>query len=124
MKNRKSTVLLRLLLTLCVLFISACVIVTAFYIPSRATWVYGPSSSSLSLPQRIQYSGLLLWYDGLLTHPLDTHGAEQSFSVETGESVSSIASRLEVTGLVRDASAFRTYLIYAGLDTSIQAGEY
>jgi UPF0755 protein len=86
--------------------------------------VYGASSSALSLPQRIQYSALLLWYDGLLTRPLDVNGTEQTFTVEQGESVNSIASRLEFTGLIRDASAFRSFLIYSGLDTSIQSGEY
>jgi UPF0755 protein len=124
MKKRRSKIILRLFLVLFVLFTFACFLITVFYIPSRATWVYGASSSALSLPQRIQYSALLLWYDGLLTRPLDVNGTEQTFTVEQGESVNSIASRLEFTGLIRDASAFRSFLIYSGLDTSIQSGEY
>jgi len=72
----------------------------------------------------VQYSALLLWYDGLLTQPLDGSGAEQSFTIEIGEAVGSVANHLESVGLIRDAEAFRSYLIYSGLDTSIQAGDY
>src|SRR5919109_5597710 len=123
MKNRKSRIIIRLILVFFGLLSLSCFLVTIFYIPARATWVYGAPSPSLSIPQRIQYSALLLWYDGLLTNPLDRNGAEQTFTVEAGESVNSIASRLEVIGLIRDAGAFRSYLIYSGLDTTIQSGE-
>lgn len=124
MKNQKSKILIRLIIILFFLSTIACLFVTFFYIPSRATWIYGSSSPALSIPQRIQYSALLLWYDGQLTNPLDPNGAQQSFEVEAGESVNSIASRLEIIGLIRNAAAFRAYLIYSGWDTTIQAGEY
>lgn len=114
----------KLIIILSILIMLACFLGILFYIPSRATWVYGAPATSLSIPQRLQYSALLLWYDGLLTNPLDLNGAEQSFAVEPGESVNSIASRLEITGLIRNAEAFRAYLIYSGWDTTIQAGEY
>src|SRR5215211_7849758 len=114
----------RLFIVLSILFIFACLLGILFYVPSRATWVYGASSPSLSIPQRLQYSALLLWHDGLLTNPLDLNGADQSFIVESGESVNSIASRLEIVGLIRNAEAFRAYLIYSGWDTTIQAGDY
>ncbi len=38
--------------------------------------------------------------------------------------MSSVADRLQQSGLVSDADIFRDYLIYTGLDTSIQAGNY
>jgi UPF0755 protein len=60
----------------------------------------------------------------MLTNPLKRNGTEQTFTVDTGESVNSIASRLEVVELIRNADAFRAYLIYSGLDTTIQSGEY
>lgn len=124
MQKRKYKTVIRLLIVLFILSTFACLFVTFFYIPSRATWVYGSSSPSLSIPQRIQYSTMLLWYDGLLTTPLDRNGKEQSFTVQEGESVNSIASHLEVAELIRSANAFRAYLIYSGLDTTIQSGEY
>ena len=106
------------------LIIFACLLGALFYIPVRAARLYGPPAPWLSLPQRVQYSALLLWYDGLLTQPLDVNGKEQPFTIEIGESVDSVANHLEAVGLIRDAESFRSYLIYSGLDTSIQAGEY
>ncbi|MCI0554595.1 MAG: endolytic transglycosylase MltG [Anaerolineae bacterium] len=107
-----------------ILLISICLFLAFITIPSQATRIYGPPSSALGFLDRIQYSALLLWYDGLLTRPLDVQGTEQSFTIETGESVDSIANHLQIVGLVRDAESFRAYLVYSGLDTSIQAGEY
>jgi UPF0755 protein len=104
--------------------IFACLAGMALYIPVRAERLYGAPAPWLSLPQRVQYSALLLWYDGLLTQPLDVNGAPQTFTIEIGESVDSVANHLEAVGLIRDAEAFRSYLIYSGLDTSIQAGNY
>lgn len=107
-----------------ILLTFACVLFTLLYISSRAVRIYGSPAPWLSWPQRFQYSALLLWYNGLLTQPLDPSGAEQTFTIEIGESVDSVANHLESVGLIRDAASFRTYLIYSGLDTSIQAGEY
>jgi peptidoglycan lytic transglycosylase G len=124
--RRKSQIgIVRKLIVLFFLIFSfACLLGIFVYIPVRAARLYGPPTPSLSLPQRAQYSALLLWYDGLLSQPLDVNGAEQSFTIELGESVDSVANHLESVGLIRDAESFRSYLIYSGLDTSIQAGEY
>jgi UPF0755 protein len=109
---------------LLLLFVFACFVGIVFYVPSRATQVYGPPVKTLSISQRFQYSLLLLWYDQLLTRPRDANGGEQTFTIDQGESVDSVASHLEEVGLIRNAEAFRAYLIYSGLDTSIQAGDY
>ncbi|MCI0555855.1 MAG: endolytic transglycosylase MltG, partial [Anaerolineae bacterium] len=114
----------KLILIIFILLILACLFLAIIYLPSQATRIYGPPSSALGLLERIQYSALLLWYDGLLTRPLDTSGTEQSFTIETGESVDAIANQLQIVGLIRDAESFRAYLVYSGLDISIQAGEY
>ncbi|HLO33947.1 MAG TPA: endolytic transglycosylase MltG [Anaerolineales bacterium] len=106
------------------LLICAGLFISGLYIPARAARIYGPPAPSLSLPQRVQYSALLLWYDGLLTQPLDISGTEQSFTIGMGEPVDSVANHLESVGLIGDAESFRAYLIYSGLDTSIQAGDY
>jgi UPF0755 protein len=72
----------------------------------------------------MQYSAALAWDDGLLTRPLDASAAQQAFTVHPGESVASIADRLQRSGLISDGGMFRDYLVYTGLDTSIQAGTY
>lgn len=93
-------------------------------IPALASHQYGPPSPALSALDQLEFSARLLWYGGQLTHPLDPNGSEQQFMIEPGESVPSIAIRLEEVGLIRSAAAFRAYLIYTGLDTSIQSGIY
>ena len=117
---RKIIPLLVILSILCIF----CLFLVIFTMPSQAARTYGPPATSLNIVQRVQYSALLLWYDGLLTRPLDETGGEQTFTIEMGESVDSVAAHLQEVGLIRDAEALRSYLIYSGLDTSIQAGQY
>jgi UPF0755 protein len=98
--------------------------IVAIAIPFSAARTYGPPAESLNGWQRFQYSVALLWYDGQVTRPADYSAAEQPFSVSEGEQAADVAGRLEQAGLVRSAAAFRAYLIYTGLDTGLQAGEY
>ena len=46
------------------------------------------------------------------------------FTIEPGESVTQIASRLQSEGLVRDAQLFRLYLRYSKLDSGVEAGQF
>src|SRR5258706_1106466 len=93
-------------------------------IPALAIHTYGPPTEALGVLQRLQYSALVLWNDGQLTQPAAPAAGEQDFSISIGEQAASVAARLEQAGLIRSAGAFRNYLIYSGLDTGIQAGEY
>jgi UPF0755 protein len=114
----------KILPILFVLILFLCLFLAFITIPAQAARIYGPPAARLTLPQRVQYSALLLWYDGLLTRPLNPDGSERNFRINPGESVNSIALSLQEAGLIRDAESFRAYLIYSGLDVSIQAGEY
>jgi UPF0755 protein len=116
---RKIIPILLILILLCV-----CIFILTFTLPTQAERIYGPPASWLTVSQRVQFSAKLLWHDGLLTNPLDTNGIEQIFTIDPGESVASIAARLQMVGLIRDAQSFSDYLIYSGLDTSIQSGTY
>jgi len=91
----------------------AVLLVAVAIIPSRAARIFGPPAPYLGLGQRLEYSARLLWYDGLLTRP-----------AQQGDPVGLIANNLQAAGLVKSAAAFRDYLVYAGLDTSIQAGRF
>jgi UPF0755 protein len=93
-------------------------------IPLIAMRTYGLPSDNLGWWQRFQSSATLLWYDGQVTRPADSSASEQPFSVAEGEQAAEVAERLEQDGLVSSAGAFRAYLIYTGMDTSLQAGEY
>ena len=106
-------------------FILLCLLLAVFvFIPAQAARLYGPPSPRLGLAQRAQYSARLLWHDGLLTTPVDMDGPDMLFLVEEGESVRSVADRLAQFGLIRDSRAFLDYLVYMGMDTSVQAGSY
>jgi UPF0755 protein len=102
-----------------------CIFLFVFiYIPTQVVQLYGPPAPQLTLTQRVQYSIRLFWHDDLLIAPADPNGTNQSFTIGEGEPVTEIAERLEQTGLILDAGAFRDYLIYTGLDTSLQAGSF
>jgi peptidoglycan lytic transglycosylase G len=110
---------------LLVFVVLACLLVAvAVGVPAAANRTYGPPSGHLNPIQVWQYSASLLWADGLLTKPLDAEAPEIEFQVKSGETVDSICDRLAQAGLIRDAWMLRDYLIYSGLDTSVQAGAY
>jgi UPF0755 protein len=94
------------------------------YIPARASLLYGPPARGLSITERIEYSTRLLAHGDLLTTPLFPNGIEQRFQIEQGEAVLSIVTRLEEANLISDAQAFYDYLVYTGLDLTLQAGDY
>jgi UPF0755 protein len=93
-------------------------------IPERAGKIYGLADPSLGTADKFQYAVIMLWHDGLLTRSLNSSGPEQTFSIASGESVREIADRLEASGLIASASAFRDYLVYRGLDRTIQSGDF
>jgi len=95
-----------------------------YYLPARASLLYGPPAKNLSISNRIEYSARLLAHGDKLTTPLDLNGLEQSFRVEPGESVLSISNRLESLGLISDAQAFFDYAVYTGIDLTIQSGDF
>ncbi len=105
-----------------------CLAVTAMFlaldtIPRQARNLFGPPVGSLGTINTAWYGArLLLSQDELLKPAGD--GPEQPFTIQSGESVNSVAFRLEEDGLIRDAASFRLYLIYTGIDQTMQAGQY
>lgn len=112
----------RLPLILLALAFLSLLIFVFLYVPLQVERDYGRASSRLTLGQRYQYALRLFWHDGLLTAPSAASG--QSFTVEAGESPIAVAERLEAAGIIRSAKAFLDYIVYTGLDTSLQAGNY
>ena len=93
-------------------------------IPAMAQDAFGEPNPRLNIVQRFQYSAQLLLARNDLLAAADANGASQKFTIGTGESVNSVGLRLEQAGLVNSAAAFRSYLIYSGLDTDLQAGDF
>lgn len=59
-----------------------------------------------------------------LARPAGTDRTPVLFTIEPGESVTSVARRLETAGLITDAELFRRYLRYHRLDVGMQAGQF
>ncbi len=90
----------------------------------HAETTFGPPATGLSFFQRLSYSVQLVYHENDLEQPVDSNGQDQKFQVELGETAGSIALKLEGAGLIHDAELFRIYLVYSGLDTRLQAGNY
>jgi UPF0755 protein len=94
------------------------------WLPHRAEQLFGPPASRLSAFERIYLSAQLVTKSAALNQPKNASGEERPFRVELGEPTSSVISRLAAEGLIADAEAFRAYLQYKALDTTLQAGQY
>jgi hypothetical protein len=93
-------------------------------VPLSAENSFGTSSALLDPIQRTYLSTVLLLNENDLNKSYDVLGNERSFEVQLGESTYDITNRLEAEGFISNAKVMRDYLVYSGLDTTIQAGEY
>jgi len=110
------------LILLCLILIVA--IWITIDLQNRAERSFGPASPKLAFFERLSLITRLLLEESDLTGPLKPTGAVQAFTIEAGESPYSITDRLENDRLIANAAALRDYLVYSGLDTSLQAGEF
>ena len=93
-------------------------------LPEWAAGQFGAPASGLSRIQKTYLSAQLLRQAKVLSKPADPQGNDQAFQIELGENPGSITRRLEEAGLISSAGAIQNYLVYSGLDKTIQAGEY
>jgi UPF0755 protein len=105
--------------------LGACLLLVGYLeVNRRAEAAFGPPSDNLDPIQSLRLSALLLYQSDRLQSPVSATGDTIRFEIPLGESPIVIASRLEEDGLIIDAQAFINFLKYAGLDTTLQAGEY
>lgn len=122
MKRLFQAVFVLILVGMCAALVGG--VVLADRLPRLAREKFGPPGNSLGLSEKVIYSYRLLASQELLLSPLDPAGEPRPFTIEMGEPVDSIAYRLEAERLIPSAEPFLAYLVYAGLDTRVQAGEY
>ena len=98
-----------------------------YWFVGRRSGSSGSGSVTIAAPTSLE--------DFFVSFYLDTRQAELAtpagddpkaivFTIEPGESVTQIASRLQSEGLVRDAQLFRLYLRYSKLDSGVEAGQF
>jgi len=92
--------------------------------PKQVKATFGSPAPNLGLVDRTSLTLQLYRYSDQLTEPTNPFGNITSFQIVLGESPIAVSQRLEEGGLIQSAEAFRVYLIYSGMDTQIQAGEY
>ena len=67
---------------------------------------------------------IFLWWNDGVTAVNQTDTTPQSFSINTGETPSEIASRLSAERLIRSKTVFYLYIKFNGIDSKIQAGDF
>ncbi len=126
MSSRRSAFLASCFLPLVAVLLLLIVIlgVLVASIPKMAASHFGPPVPGLSRFQVYRLSlQLLLAEDGLRT-PADPLGEAVSFVIDLNETTASVIDRLGAQGLVKDPEILRAYMVYAGLDTALQAGSH
>ncbi|MFC1878748.1 endolytic transglycosylase MltG [Chloroflexota bacterium] len=93
-------------------------------LPKRAERAFGPAAPGLDSFQRVYQSALVLMQMESLRQPANPNTSGRPFEIQLGESSTQIIERLQSEKLITDGRALRDYLIYKGLDTTLQAGEY
>ena len=63
-------------------------------------------------------------YDAYLAPPEESSQRQVGFTVESGQSLTRVASNLEAAGLIRNRTVFKYYCDIAGMGQKIQAGSY
>ena len=124
MRSSTSPKILTFLLVILMFIIMMAVLWVFLTLPTRAEEIFGSGNNHLSYMDRLTYSVRLYMAADDLVIPVNESGKTIKFTVQQGESIEEISNQLEKTGLIRNADSFRLFLIYSGLDRSVQTGEF
>lgn len=120
----KQKTILAFTILLAVLIFSTCVYFLIIWLPSSTANLFGEPDPGLDTSQRILLSARLLINRKNLTTHLEFGDHPITFSINTGESASMVAEKLETMGIISDADPLVDYWLYKGLDRLIQSGVY
>ena len=93
-------------------------------VPWLGAQMFGVASPYLTAGQTWSYSAQLLLHREALLQGNCAQSKTTPFTINPGDSVTTIAGNLAAQGVIQDGAALRAYLIYTGLDTQIRADEY
>jgi UPF0755 protein len=124
MRTLSGPKILAFLLAIFLLGIAVVILWVVLTLPARAEEIFGPGNDHLSTMDRMTYSMRLYLAADDLVKPVNESQKTILFKVKQGESIEDISTQLENAGLIRSAESFRLFLIYSGLDRSLQAGEF
>jgi UPF0755 protein len=92
--------------------------------PNQAEMIFGRPSVHMTTWQHYLISYRLVKNQPLLLEPVGIDTDVVDISIELDQPTDSIITELADNGLIFNSTLFRDYLIYAGLDTQLQAGTY
>ena len=94
----------------------------------RVALIKPTAEQSLSLSPDALELRLLGFYlrmqDQLVQSPASTDDSLRPFSIEQGETASTVSTRLQAEGFIGDADLFRLYMRYHGIDQRLAAGRF
>jgi len=127
MPDRRKSNLTALILLVMVALV--CVVIAGLffgvnYLSRSVVQEIGAPGIELNPLEQMSYYFRLYLNRSNLMEPADPAGQPIPFQIDLGEPVGSIAFHMQEIGLIRNADAFRLYLVYSGLDKGIQAGNY
>ena len=111
------------LLLVIVLFITT-IILAVRYFPQQAEILFGPADLKLDFSQRLIYSLRLLASQNQLLGVGIKNKEITQITIDKGETADQVSKKLFNEGVILDANAFKTFLVYSGLDTRIRSGKY
>lgn len=100
------------------------IIASIIFIPFIAEQNFGSASPDLNFLDKFTYSINLLMIGNDLSSLNQTDGKEKTFVIEPGESINQISMHLELLGLIKNSRSFGLYLVWKGLDKTVQAGNF
>jgi UPF0755 protein len=104
--------------------LSVALVYLSFYLPQQTAAKFGPPTMDLPWWERLYYSVLLLSNEQDLTTSTHAYTDSVKVNIAYGETAFSVAQRLSDLNLIHNVNSFEHYLVYSGLDRSIQAGDY
>lgn len=125
MKSSQSSCFVKILIFIFIaLIIATMLYAILIFFPQQANVLYGEASPDLSFVDRITYSITLVLQQQSLLQAAPRTESLSEFNVNSGETINSIGLRLEQLGIIPSAESFRDFLIYSGMDRTIQSGGY
>ncbi len=96
----------------------------AWAAPQQARIRFGNPSPALGPVQIASLSLSLLAGEQQLHTPADPDGDSRRLTIAPGASADAVIQQLAAAGLIAAPQLFRSYLVYTGIDTQLQAGTY
>lgn len=121
--EKHKIILVALLVLTCIIFLISTFLLISV-IPSIAEQFYGEPDPTLETSQRILLSTQLLVGRKKLFSSNEMDSDPQTFLIESGESASSVANRLEELKIIPDSRPLVSYWLYKGQDRLVQSGVY